>query len=222
MSDKSSLSAFFFHPPFTQNFWPDILEEIYKKQVYQRFMPNIKEGSICVDLGANVGLASYYFSFFFEKVLAVEPSKQHLEALYSMIKQNKLSNVIVVPSAMSNKNGTTRFYHNENQTMFSMESTVNNPKDFEEVETIDFETLFEKYKIDHIDLLKLDVEGSEGLVIESEAFKKLCPKIKVIAGEWHQWSSMSKDNFAHALMDLGYTFKWKQDTQASVFEAELL
>lgn len=221
-SDKSPLQAFYFHSPFTSNFWPDILEEIYKKKIYQRFTPNKKEGSVCIDLGANVGLSTYYFSFFFERVISVEPSKQHLDALYAMVKQNKLSNVIVAPYALSNKNGTTRFYHNDNQTMFSMESIVNNPNDYEEVETIAMDSLFEKYKIDHVDLLKLDVEGSESLVIESEGFKKVTSKIKVIAGEYHDWTAMSKPNFQKALEDLGYQFRWRHDTQASVFECERL
>lgn len=216
---QSPLRAFYFHEPFEQNFWPDILEEVYKKQVYFRFLPKQKESTICVDIGANVGLTAYYLSHHFSKVIAVEPSSQHLEALNAMCTYNKLSNVTIAPYALSNENGKTKFYHNENQTMFSMEKTVNKQDDFEEVDTITMDKLFEQYDIDHVDLMKLDVEGSEGKVVNSEGFKKVADKIKVIAGEYHQWCAASPENFQHALEELGFEFKWRRDTQAQVFEA---
>lgn len=217
---KNQLKGFFFHEPFEDGHWPEILDELYIKKVYQRFLPNNKENTICVSLGANVGLVTYYMAKYFSKVYAVEPASQHLEALTANVKQNNLSNVIVVPLALSNKNGTTRFYHNDNQTMFSMESMVNKKDDYEEVKTIAMDSLFEKYKIDHVDLMKLDCEGSESLIIASEGFKKVAPKIKVIAGEYHDWTSMSKPNFQRCLEDQGYQFKWRHDTAASVFECE--
>ena len=216
---KPQLRAFFFHEPFEQNFWADILEEVYKKQVYLRFLPKKTTGTVCVDWGANVRLTAYYFSRYFERVLAVEPSQLHRESLTSMIKQNELKNVTVAPYAISNKNGKTKFYHNENQTMFMLES-FGKTEDFEEVDTITVDSLFEKYNLDHIDLLKFDIEGAECEVINSEGFKKWAPKIQVIAGEWHEWAKCSKENFQHTLEGLGYKFRWRHDTKASVFEAE--
>ena len=218
-AEVQPLQAFFFHPPFEQNFWADILEEVYKKKVYFPFMPQTKEGKICVDLGANVGLTAYYFSRYFERVLAVEPSKQHLEALRAMIKQNQIKNIEVLPYAVSNKEGKMKFYHNDNQTMFSLESTVNKQDDFEKVDTITIEGIMEKYKLDHIDVLKLDAEGSESQIITSEGFKRVAPKIKSVLGEWHNWTQMNQGMFQHTLEDLGYTFRWRHDTQAAVFEA---
>ena len=218
-ANQSPLKAFYFHEPFNQNFWPDILDEVYKKQVYIKFLPKTKENTICIDIGANVGLCTYYFSQYFGKVYSVEPSKQHIEALSAMVKQNKLTNVTVVPQAMSNKVGLTKFYHNDNQTMFSLEEVVNNKEDYEEVQTTTLDELFKTYKIDHVDLLKLDVEGEEGKIINSEGFKKIASKIKVIAGEYHDWASCSAENMQHGLEDLGYEFKWRRDTVAQVFEA---
>lgn len=217
--NNKNLSAFFFHPPFEQNFWPEILEEIYKKKVYLPYLPHDKKNTICVDIGANVGLTAYYFSQYFEKVIAVEPAKQHQDAIYAMSEQNNLLNLIVAPLALSNKDGTERFYHNPNQTMFSLEKTVNDTSDFEEVKTMAMDTFMKEYKIDHIDLLKLDMEGSESQFIVSDGFIKSAPKIKAIVGEHHQWTEMKKELFQHSMEKLGYKFKWRYDTQASVFEA---
>lgn len=212
------LKGFFFHEPFEDNHWAEILDEVYLKKIYSPFMPKNGKG-ICVDIGANLGLTAYYFSRYFDKVYALEPTKSHLEALSAMVKQNNLSNVTVVPYAMSNKSGKTKFYHNENKTSNNLEGWTNTPDDFEEVETITIDIFMEKYKIDHIDVLKLDVEGHESQVVTSEGFIKVAPKIKAVLGEWHQWTAMKRELFQNALEKLGYTFKWRYDTPASVFEA---
>lgn len=214
--EKPPLQAFYFHPPFESNFWPDIMDEIYRKKVYERFVIGKKDLTI-VDIGANVGLSVYYFAPYAKTLYAIEPSAVHLEALNAMIKQNKLSNVIVCPLAISNKNGTTKFYHNPNQTAFSL-SELAPEQDVEEVETMAIDTFMEKHKIGHIDILKIDPEGEEAKIFQSEGFKKVAPRIKIILGEWHSWGGASQANFQHGLEEMGYEFRWRRDTIASVYE----
>jgi len=211
-----SIKALYYRD-WDNSYIPQILEEIYLKKVYQPFVVGRRD-MIIADWGANQGITANYFSQFAKVVYAVEPSEQHVEVIKKLIETNELKNVTVCPYAISNENGTTKFYHPENVTMFSMEN-VTQAKDYEEVKTVDPETFFKKEGIDHLDLLKLDVEGSESKVICSEGFKKIAPKIKVICGEWHNWDSQSKDAFANTFRDLGFSFKWRHDTQASVFEA---
>jgi hypothetical protein len=91
--------------------------------------------------------------------------------------------------------------------------------DTEEVETLTIGDFFKREKIDHIDILKLDVEGQEGKIVASEEFAKYAPKINTILGEWHAWSGISKGLFMNTLRDLGYEFNWRKDTKADVFEA---
>jgi hypothetical protein len=91
--------------------------------------------------------------------------------------------------------------------------------DDEQIETLTINKFFEKYKINKIDILKMDIEGAEGKLITSPEFEELCPKIDVILGEYHEWCGISKDLFMNRLRDLGYEFKWRNDTQAAVFEA---
>jgi hypothetical protein len=100
-----------------------------------------------------------------------------------------------------------------------MESIVNNKNDFEEVETITLEDYMKKYKIDKIDLLKLDMEGSESKFILSDGFKNVADKIKLIVGEYHEWTEMNKGMFKREFEELGFTFNWNYKTQASVFSA---
>jgi FkbM family methyltransferase len=214
---KMLLNAFFFHD-FPNSHIPEILEEIYTKKVYNPFLLG-KKDLIIADWGGNIGLTSYFFKDFAKTVYCVEPSKLHIEAIEAMVKQNKIENIVVCPYAISNTNGKERFYHNDNVTMFSLSATVNPQNDFEEVETITPEEFFTRNKIDKIDLLKLDVEGSESKVVCSDSFKKVADKIKVIVGEWHQWDSQNQQAFQHTFEDLGFTFNWLHNTQASVFTA---
>jgi FkbM family methyltransferase len=152
-------------------------------------------------------------------VYAVEPSVTHLEALQAMLKQNDIQNVVVCEYAISNQNGTAKFYKNQNVTMYSLKPTVNDKEKYEIVTTITPDSFMELHKLDTIDLLKMDLEGSESEVVTSEGFRKIAPKIKVIVGEHHSWTSMSPSQFQYCLEELGYNFKWLKDMEATVFTA---
>lgn len=215
--DTNHLQAFFFKD-FSSSFIPHILKEVYIDQVYARFLNGKKDLTI-VDWGGNLGLTSYYFKDFAKQVYCVEPARQHLECIEAMINQNKIKNIKMCRYAISNENGTTNFYHNDNVTMFSLNDAVNKKDDFEEVETVTVEEFIKRESIDHIDLLKWDTEGNEGQIVTSDAFKRVAPKIDVIVGEWHTWGSMSPQLFCNAFRDLGFEFNWLNKTEASVYTA---
>jgi FkbM family methyltransferase len=198
---------------------PEILQEIYIYGIYTPYLIGKKDLTI-VDIGANIGLASYYFKQF-GKVYAVEPSKQHIECLEMMIKQNKIDNIEVCPFAISNVNGKGILNQPPNNTAYTLKNNIG--KKFiigkEEVETMTIKKFMELKKLTKIDFLKLDVEGVEGEIISSSEFKEVCSKIQIIAGEWHQWGSMGKDAFMNTFRDLGYHFKWFLGIAAYVFIA---
>ena len=212
------IQAIFFRD-FKNSYIPDILEEVYIKKVYQPFLTG-KKDLIIVDWGGNLGLTTFYFKDYAEQVYCVEPAKEHIEVIQKLIDFNHITNVTICPYAISNKNGTEKFYHNENVTMFSLSDLVNpDKKDFEEVETVDVEEFFKRNKLDHIDALKFDVEGAESEIVTSEAFKKYAPKIKLIFGEYHDWTRMNKIMFQQAFEDLGYQFNWNFNTKAATYSA---
>lgn len=200
---------------------PEIIDETYIKSIYKPFVTG-KKLPVIVDFGANQGITSYYFSQYADKLYSVEPAKEHLQTLSEMITRNKITNMTLCPYAISNQNGETKFYKNDNPTMFSLEATVNKKDDYEEVETVTIESFMQREKIDTIDLLKMDLEGSESQVITSEEFKRVCSRIKVIVGEYHEWTAMSKWAFCNAFRDLGYQFNWLPGTVASCFSAVLV
>lgn len=217
--EADTLVSFSFIPPFEDNHWLEIIDEIYYKKVYYPYLPKTKGSTVCLEVGANVGFATYYFARYFGKVYAMEPSKTHRIALERTIKEASLDNVTVLPQALSNKNGKETFVHNKNRTSFSLEKALDDGTGKEEVETITIDKVVEQYAIKQIDLLKIDPEGSESQIITSDGFAKVAPIIKVIVGEYHEWTPMSKFNFQVCLEELGFKVTWHRNTQASVYSA---
>lgn len=191
---------------------PEILDEVYLKKVYEPFLIG-KRDLVIVDAGSNIGLTSYYFKPHAKQIYAIEPAKSTLEILRKMIEFNKIKNITVCPYALSNENGTEKFYHNENTTANNL-IAGNDPKNYEEVETVDFDEFMKRNKLTHVDFMKLDCEGSEAKIIMSEGFKRWANKVKVICFEHHEWSGVSPLNFQRALEDLGYTVSFNRNTKA--------
>lgn len=210
------LKAFYLHD-FKNSYIPNILEEIYRDKVYEPFLAG-KKDLIIADWGGNIGLTSYYFKDFAKQVYCVEPSSQHLECINAMIAQNKITNIKVCPYAISNNNGKEKFYHNDNVTMFSLEDIVNKKDDFEEVETVTPLEFMKREGIEHIDLCKVDLEGSESKIIVSDEFKVLSTITDIFVGEHHNWTQMSQVQFANVFSDLGFEFTWLK-TEAQCFTA---
>lgn len=211
------LNAIFFKD-FKNSYIPDIMEEIWLKKIYQPFLTG-KRDLIIADWGGNIGLTSYFFKDYAKQVYCVEPAKQHIEVIQKLIEFNKITNITVCPYAISNKNGTEKFYHNDNVTMFSLSEAVNSKNDFEEVETITVDEFFKRNKLTYLDALKWDTEGNESEILTSDSFKEYADKIKVIFGEYHEWTRMNKTMFKQAFEDLGFTFHWNINTRAATYSA---
>jgi hypothetical protein len=73
----------------------------------------------------------------------------------------------------------------------------------------------------HIDLLKMDIEGSEYDVIESSAFAAAAPSITQLCVEFHhRWQSRGKRSTEHcvdALRQLGFDCAWRAPTTNEEF-----
>lgn len=193
---------------------------MYIDRVYDQFLMDLKD-PVILDVGANVGLFSFYAYPYAQKIYALEPSESHSEVLNHMVTYNKMYDKIVhVKKALSHANGTAKFYHNDNVTMFSLREEVNIAKDYEEVETITLDKLLEDLKLKYVDFMKLDVEGSECEILGSEGFAKVADKIGIIVGEYHTWSGINPNQLMTTMQDLGFKFRWLQRTEASIFVAE--
>ena len=207
MDDKKpEFHGIFFVPPIESNFLGHMMAEIYRDNVYAPFLQG-KSGLTIVDVGANIGLTTYYFSQFADKVYSIEPSKEHFETLMRMLQFNNLENVIPINKAIYIKSGKLPLYHDvKNKTMFSLHSAVGSANKFisEEVEAITFGELFKENDIKHVDLLKVDVEGSETELLSSTSFTEVADKISTIVVERHGWAGREPQQLIDALKNAGF------------------
>lgn len=196
------LHGLFFQPPLKDNYFGHILEEVYKSNIYAPYMP--KEKGICVEIGANVGLVSYYLSDYFNTIYSIEPASDHFETLNFMLNYNDIKNVKTFQYAVSNKDGEQDFYHYPNRTMYSLTPNLQAVQEVEKVKTIRLDTFFKENKIEHCEFLKLDCEGEEFNILGGDGFGNVADKIDLIIGEVHGWGDRNPQQLFESLKNRGF------------------
>jgi len=184
---------------FEELYIPYIYKEIYLEGVYVDIF-NTRKDMVVIDVGANIGVVTQYMRDFANKVVAVEPSTEHFEALKKNVEFNKWDNVVPVKAAIAEKNGEmTLNLNNNNRTCHSL--NMNYGQGGEKVRVMDFETLMKENNLDKVDFIKFDVEGYEEPILMGESFAKVAPKIAAIEVEFH-FPSFPK--IVEHMMKLGY------------------
>lgn len=191
-----------FYPdvPFESLFIPWIYKEIYMDGLYVDVL-NQRKDMVIMDVGANIGVTVSHFQPHAKKLYAIEPSPEHFEALSKNKEFNNWDNVELFNMAVADKDGEMTLSQNSsNRTCNSIVLKYGDTGI--QVKTIAFDTFFEQNKIEVVDFCKFDVEGAEDLILRSEAFKKVCEKVKNIEVEFHfpTWPQL-----VDYMISLGYT-----------------
>lgn len=123
----------------------------------------------CLDIGANLGNHSMFFSTFFSSVHSFEPFPPIFERLQKHIKSNRITNVSLHQLALSNSNKKIPFYppqsNNVGMGTFDL-NRINNPSTSLMFDVHNGDEFLEKKQISNIDFIKIDVEGHELEVFE--------------------------------------------------------
>ena len=144
--------------------------EFFYRNVYKD-LP-FKENGTVIDLGAHVGSFTLYsLSRGAGKVIAVEPFEKNANNMKKTF--SKYNNIIVENAAIYKEDGTHDFFVGELSGWSSLgiedHDRYLSDKRFvkETVKTVTLKSLLEKYGIEKIDVLKMDVEGSEYDIFET-------------------------------------------------------
>lgn len=135
----------------------------YENKLLSHIKNNIK-GGLFVDVGANIGNHTCFFSLFCAtRVIAIEPVKENYELLLKNIEINNIKNVIPINKvlALTNKKYTYKIIP-ENMGMCDMS---------EDIDGIDSITP-EELPLEDLRLLKIDCEK-----MSQEVFKSFTPTI---------------------------------------------
>lgn len=185
--------------PFDTLYIPYIYREIYFDGVYIDVLNDRKDMTI-LDVGANIGVTVQHFQSHAKKVYAIEPSPEHFEALKKNKEYNGWDNVELFNCAIADKDGEMTLHINPgNRTCNSL--TMDFGQGGVTVPTMKFDTFMEKNKIEQVDFCKFDTENAEDMILRSEGFRKVAPKIKSIMVAFHNpnWPQL-----ADYLISLGY------------------
>lgn len=116
-------------------------------------------GMTCYDIGANVGLYTLLFAKYAKTVYAFEPLPRNLRYLVQAINTNNLTNVQILPCALSDKDGIAMFEQNENCAMGSLAERGDITVLVKSGDLISIQTGSKPH------IIKVDVEGAELLVL---------------------------------------------------------
>ena len=211
MNDKKhldNLKAIFLPEPFEAerdrgylSSIPHILKEIYIDDVYSGLFLGRKD-LVVLDIGAHIGLWSMFASRFCSKIYAFEPASDLYEILVKNIEYNGYKNVESLKIAIANADTKTTLFKGGQNTTANLLGDAG--RGSEEVECWTLPTLFEKKGLEHVDVMKLDVEGAEFGIIGGDYFERVAPKIDFIVGEVHSWANRNYQNFYWSLKKRGY------------------
>lgn len=130
----------------------------------------IKTGDVIVNLGACIGKATLYFSWKVGPkglVVAVEPVVENYRKLVQTLIFYKLSNVIPLMVAISNKTTATIMNLADPIKRYVCHSLVYPQKYGKRVvPTISWDVLMTVCGLSHVDLMKMDIEGGETEVLK--------------------------------------------------------
>jgi FkbM family methyltransferase len=145
-----------------------------------------------LDAGAFVGLYSLKASRYAKRVVSLEPSEQNYEYLESNIMLNRADNVEPRQVALSSRAGFSKFSQTGTTSTLSEHGQ-------HVVKTITLDELIES--VGYVDLLKLDIEGSEYEVFA--ACKSALSEIGRITAEIHIYNDVHKLGLRRLVTTLG-------------------
>lgn len=158
-----------------KNFSPfDCLYINYKQMFYDNIYAHCDLSNLnnVIDIGANVGLFSLYMlkKNNCKRIYAIEPTKKAFEQLSDVLKFE--SNTSIHKLAIHNFNDKSKIKSVEDNSTISgfideIHNYTNCRMNDEEVDVVTLSRFMNDHNLNHVDLIKIDIEGCEYDVIDS-------------------------------------------------------
>jgi FkbM family methyltransferase len=166
----------------------DVVEQIFVYREYAfdvRFPPRA-----IIDAGANTGIASIYFAHRFPaaKILAIEPE----ESNFRLLRENAAPypNVVPIHAALWHESGKINIVDPALgkwgfMTEASDDAGESSGHSFvHAVDAVTLDELLETYRLDRVDILKIDIEGAEREVFSRSS--SWIPRVDAVIAELHE------------------------------------
>jgi len=147
------------------------------------------ETPLIIDCGSNIGLSVIFFKreYPLSRIIAFEPDKETFGFLKDNIQRNNLGNIKIHNSAVYDVVGTINFYSDLDRKSFVGMSTTKRlaEKNLRLKVTKVPSVLLSDYFSEPVDLLKMDIEGSELKVFRELHYKRKLCLVKQMFIEYH-------------------------------------
>ena len=193
--------------PDRHSLWIQIHEILLNENYY--FESNT-DSPLILDCGTHFGLAIYYFKNLYPKsrIIGFEPVPTLRKIALENIRRNNYSDIEILPYALSDCQGTMPMYISKVDSMAA--SLTERRRVFGELLTeitVKCHQLSD-YLHESVDFLKLDIEGSEEIVLKES--QHLLENVQHIFCEYHHAGGLETDRLGNILLLLD---KYNFDTQ---------
>lgn len=170
-----------------------LFKEIFISQDY--FFETDTAKPVIIDCGANIGMSVLFFKFIYPhcSIIAFEPNPQAFNFLKKNIEQNNLKDVELYNSALSDKEGETDFFIGDNESIL-LASTIAE-RGGGKIFKIKLDKV-SNYLKDQVDLIKIDIEGSESQVLNDLVLTGKIKKSENYIIEYHHRINRQKSSLS--------------------------
>jgi FkbM family methyltransferase len=182
------------------------LDGTFEKEELNLCSKYIKHDSIVLDIGANIGTHSVFFSNIAIDgvVFSFEPSKDTFGLLLNNVKSSP--NIIPLNIALSDRSELLSFFECEDNALSGLKDTLRSPvKNKTQVICLKGDSLVSDLNLTKIDFIKIDVEGLEEQVLKGLE-KTICRNKPIIFCEIFKGkkSNLSPESTINYIIRLGY------------------
>ncbi len=178
--------------------------EIFVQEDYRHEACKVEKGDVVVDIGANVGIFTRYaYVNGAKKILSFEAEKTN----FGYLLKNKPEICSAFNIAVSDNNDKQNLFVKDLEGSHTLLPVSVNELNLQKVQCITLDKIFETYKLDKIDFLKMDIEGAELKAFDGITDENL-NKIRKISLEYHhQIFNLDNDireKFVQRFIKLGF------------------
>jgi FkbM family methyltransferase len=190
----------------------DVFRHRYTEPEFLLLSTLCRKNAMSIDIGANIGLYSYYLPRYSATVVAFEPLPQMQKRLTKLLKGYRVS---VYAVALSDRQGECEIRFPRGNPAWA---TINPNNTLALAGSTEFETYkvpmrrLDDYQFHDVGFVKIDVEGHEELVLHggSETITRSRPNLLIEIEERHKQGAI--DRVTTFLTSLGYRgYFWDAD-----------
>lgn len=173
-----------------------VFDYVFFKQYHLPLKP-LKAEAVIVDFGSNIGLTIRNLKYLYpeSRIFGVELHPQNYQIAIANLRHEK--NCSILNGAVWYKDGFVN-YEGEDEQSYHCSENISHAN---QVKSYSILSLFKKFSLEFVDYIKMDIEGAESVIFESD-----CSWLNMIGSinlELHNGSSLHK--YQTILQNFGFT-----------------